>query len=174
MLLGSVARDRPPQAPRHPRGGMWSSSRAAPRTHMIDVAPHTGSARRNCCSTLSSNSFGHCFFRVSSNISDCHNGGRSCYWYAFARSLPRRPLLLNLSLVESPDFESRKANAGPDYSLSNPDTLTKYKQAAQISQKVLEAVSGTARPSKLISGRGTRSNPQDRMVHRGSLDHRAL
>ncbi|KAL9094367.1 MAG: hypothetical protein Q9165_003217 [Trypethelium subeluteriae] len=29
-----------------------------------------------------------------------------------------------------------------DYSLSNPDTLTKYKSAAQISQKVLEAVSG--------------------------------
>lgn len=31
----------------------------------------------------------------------------------------------------------------PDYSLNNPDTLTKYKQAAQISQKVLETVSGT-------------------------------
>ncbi|KAF2101727.1 curved DNA-binding protein [Rhizodiscina lignyota] len=29
-----------------------------------------------------------------------------------------------------------------DYSLSNPDTLTKYKQAAQISNKALEAVSG--------------------------------
>ncbi|MBE7179709.1 MAG: hypothetical protein INR71_00615 [Terriglobus roseus] len=29
-----------------------------------------------------------------------------------------------------------------DYSLSNPDTLTKYKQAGQISQKVLETVSG--------------------------------
>lgn len=28
-----------------------------------------------------------------------------------------------------------------DYSLNNPDTLTKYKSAAQISQKVLEAVS---------------------------------
>jgi methionine aminopeptidase len=27
-----------------------------------------------------------------------------------------------------------------DYSLSNPDTLTKYKTAAQISHKVLEAV----------------------------------
>lgn len=27
-----------------------------------------------------------------------------------------------------------------DYSLNNPDTLTKYKSAAQISQKVLEAV----------------------------------
>jgi methionine aminopeptidase len=27
-----------------------------------------------------------------------------------------------------------------DYSLNNPDTLTKYKTAAQISQKVLEAV----------------------------------
>ncbi|KAJ9625675.1 hypothetical protein H2203_004434 [Taxawa tesnikishii (nom. ined.)] len=29
-----------------------------------------------------------------------------------------------------------------DYSLNNPDTLTKYKTAAQISQKVLEAVTG--------------------------------
>ncbi len=27
-----------------------------------------------------------------------------------------------------------------DYTLNNPDTLTKYKTAAQISQKVLEAV----------------------------------
>lgn len=31
-----------------------------------------------------------------------------------------------------------------DYTLNNPDTLTKYKQAAQISQKVLEAVSGVS------------------------------
>lgn len=30
------------------------------------------------------------------------------------------------------------------YTLSNPDTLTKYKTAAQISHKVLEAVSGMA------------------------------
>ncbi|KAF2227901.1 curved DNA-binding protein [Elsinoe ampelina] len=30
----------------------------------------------------------------------------------------------------------------PDYSLANPDTLTKYKTAGQISQKVLETVSG--------------------------------
>lgn len=29
-----------------------------------------------------------------------------------------------------------------DYSLNNPDTLTKYKSAAVISQKVLEAVTG--------------------------------
>lgn len=29
-----------------------------------------------------------------------------------------------------------------DYSLNNPDTLTKYKDAAQISLKVLEAVTG--------------------------------
>ncbi|KAK3718024.1 hypothetical protein LTR37_005450 [Vermiconidia calcicola] len=33
-------------------------------------------------------------------------------------------------------------DAPTDYSLTNPDTLTKYKTAAQISQKVLEAVSG--------------------------------
>ena len=30
-----------------------------------------------------------------------------------------------------------------DYSLNNPDTLTKYKTAAQISHRVLEAVTGT-------------------------------
>ena len=29
-----------------------------------------------------------------------------------------------------------------DYSLENPDTLTKYKKASEISQKVLEAVKG--------------------------------
>jgi methionine aminopeptidase len=29
-----------------------------------------------------------------------------------------------------------------DYTLNNPDTLTKYKDAAVISQKVLEAVTG--------------------------------
>lgn len=29
-----------------------------------------------------------------------------------------------------------------DYTLKNPDTLTKYKTAAQISHKVLEAVTG--------------------------------
>jgi methionine aminopeptidase len=29
-----------------------------------------------------------------------------------------------------------------DYSLNNPDTLTKYKTAAQISHKVLQAVAG--------------------------------
>ncbi|KAF1809014.1 curved DNA-binding protein [Eremomyces bilateralis CBS 781.70] len=34
------------------------------------------------------------------------------------------------------------AEAAIDYSLNNPDTLTKYKQAGQISQKVLETVSG--------------------------------
>lgn len=35
------------------------------------------------------------------------------------------------------------SNAIPiDYTLNNPDTLTKYKTAAQISHKVLEAVSG--------------------------------
>lgn len=39
------------------------------------------------------------------------------------------------------------ANFHADYSLNNPDTLTKYKQAAQISQRVLEFVTGTARNS---------------------------
>jgi len=31
----------------------------------------------------------------------------------------------------------------PDYTLNNPDTITKYKVAAQISQKALETISGT-------------------------------
>lgn len=34
----------------------------------------------------------------------------------------------------------------PDYSLNNPDTLTKYKTAAGISHKVLQEVSGTCNP----------------------------
>jgi methionine aminopeptidase len=38
-----------------------------------------------------------------------------------------------------------EAKIYPDYSLSNPDTLTKYKTAAQISQKALETVSGQTR-----------------------------
>ncbi|KMU85871.1 hypothetical protein CIHG_03400 [Coccidioides immitis H538.4] len=33
-------------------------------------------------------------------------------------------------------------SAEVDYTLNNPDTLTKYKTAAQISHKVLEAVTG--------------------------------
>lgn len=39
-----------------------------------------------------------------------------------------------------------------DYTLNNPDTLTKYKTAAQISHKVLEAVSGrTLQPPKELA-----------------------
>jgi hypothetical protein len=34
-----------------------------------------------------------------------------------------------------------------DYSLANPDTLTKYKVAAEISQKVLKEVSGASPPT---------------------------
>ena len=34
------------------------------------------------------------------------------------------------------------SNELADYTLNNPDTLTKYKTAAQISHKVLEAVTG--------------------------------
>lgn len=37
----------------------------------------------------------------------------------------------------------------PDYTLNNPDTLTKYKTAAQISHKVLEAVIGRQHPCVL-------------------------
>jgi hypothetical protein len=42
------------------------------------------------------------------------------------------------------------ANHGcTDYSLANPDTLTKYKVAAEISQKVLKEVSGTSKPTRV-------------------------
>ena len=41
-----------------------------------------------------------------------------------------------------------------DYTLNNPDTLTKYKQAAQISQKVLEAVSGAYDSFSTLLGNG--------------------
>lgn len=37
-----------------------------------------------------------------------------------------------------------------DYTLNNPDTLTKYKTAAQISHKVLEAVTGTFTDTCLV------------------------
>ena len=38
----------------------------------------------------------------------------------------------------------------PDYTLGNPDTLTKYKTAAQISEKVLAAVSELCVPGAKI------------------------
>ena len=38
-----------------------------------------------------------------------------------------------------------------DYTLNNPDTLTKYKTAAQISHKVLEVVTGECALSKVLS-----------------------
>ena len=41
--------------------------------------------------------------------------------------------------------------AEADYSLNNPDTLTKYKTAAGISHKVLETVSGTFTSHLLFS-----------------------
>ncbi|KFL61924.1 uncharacterized protein TERG_12269 [Trichophyton rubrum CBS 118892] len=43
-------------------------------------------------------------------------------------------------------------NTEIDYTLNNPDTLTKYKTAAQISHKVLEAVSA---PGTGVKGEGT-------------------
>ena len=38
-----------------------------------------------------------------------------------------------------------------DYSLANPDTLTKYKTAAQISHKILETVSSKSLPATVNS-----------------------
>lgn len=35
-----------------------------------------------------------------------------------------------------------RADTPVDYTLNNPDTLTKYKEAAKISQAVLETVTG--------------------------------
>ena len=43
--------------------------------------------------------------------------------------------------ILAPRFEGFP-NELADYTLNNPDTLTKYKTAAQISHKVLEAVTG--------------------------------
>ncbi len=52
-----------------------------------------------------------------------------------------------------------------DYTLNNPDTLTKYKTAAQISHKVLEAVTG--RSSSSFEFRCRVNNVLQRLVHRG-------
>lgn len=38
-----------------------------------------------------------------------------------------------------------------DYTLNNPDTLTKYKTAAQISHNVLDAVAGSLRKNSSLS-----------------------
>ncbi|TVY28461.1 Curved DNA-binding protein [Lachnellula hyalina] len=44
----------------------------------------------------------------------------------------------------------KKETEEVDYTLNNPDTLTKYKSAAQISQKVLEAVTALCAPGEKI------------------------
>lgn len=63
-----------------------------------------------------------------------------------------------------------------DYSLNNPDTLTKYKTAAGISEKVLEAVSGACvaqlKIAGLTSGKGL--TVLFRMVCRGRQDRGGL
>lgn len=51
------------------------------------------------------------------------------------------PVLLNPADREYEDIFFDVAGI-TDYTLNNPDTLTKYKTAAQISHKVLEAVTG--------------------------------
>ena len=48
-----------------------------------------------------------------------------------------------------------------DYSLANPDTLTKYKTAAQITHKVLETVTGATISNP---GRHQITNVSNRMV----------
>lgn len=40
--------------------------------------------------------------------------------------------------------EKQEKEEAVDYSLNNPDTLTKYKTAATISHKVLDAVTGSS------------------------------
>lgn len=52
-----------------------------------------------------------------------------------------------------------------DYTLNNPDTLTKYKTAAQISHRVLEAVKGMKPTRSYLSG--LHINFKRRVVHRG-------
>ena len=49
--------------------------------------------------------------------------------------------------VTSIEFVGTLANTTClDYTLANPDTLTKYKTAAGIAEKVLKEVSGASRP----------------------------
>jgi hypothetical protein len=50
-----------------------------------------------------------------------------------------RPAELECLLVPDPQ---PTMTDGIDYTLANPDTLTKYKEAGQISQRVLKAVAG--------------------------------
>ncbi len=50
-------------------------------------------------------------------------------------------LLLPTSHMRIADLEEQVLTLRPDYTLNNPDTLAKYKAAAQISEKVLAAVS---------------------------------
>jgi methionine aminopeptidase len=57
-----------------------------------------------------------------------------------------------------------------DYTLNNPDTLTKYKTAAQISQKVLESVTGNSRTYHLIQWLADLGE-NDRMVSGREQDH---
>jgi hypothetical protein len=53
------------------------------------------------------------------------------------------PKLRPHSFCASGSFDVSEALTRPlDYSLNNPDTLTKYKTAGQIAQKVLQAVTG--------------------------------
>jgi hypothetical protein len=40
-----------------------------------------------------------------------------------------------------------------DYSLANPDTLTKYKTAAQITHKVLDTVTGAITSNPLVGAK---------------------
>ena len=44
--------------------------------------------------------------------------------------------------MEAFDAIHMDADDSADYTISNPDTLTKYKNAAQITHKVLETVTG--------------------------------
>lgn len=59
------------------------------------------------------------------------------------------PLLGDHRAAPKPSAKQKLTQA-PDYSLSNPDTLTKYKTAAQISEKVLAEVSKLVVPGAKI------------------------
>ena len=76
---------------------------------------HLSSLTRPCINTLSG----------SDPEKSRRDGGRSCCWY--------------VRLEKTMSFW---LTGVVDYTLNNPDTLTKYKTAAQISHKVLEAVTG--------------------------------
>lgn len=56
-----------------------------------------------------------------------------------------QPISSHTTYPTADETMADKEESAPDYSLANPETLTQYKTAGQISQKALEAVTGIDR-----------------------------